>query len=62
MRLSSQIFSPFFTSQVPQPPPPRPNDTYARLEKDDRKVGAPVGGGSGAPIWEDDSAVVVRER
>mmetsp|Transcript_75253 Transcript_75253/g.166229 ORF Transcript_75253/g.166229 Transcript_75253/m.166229 type:complete len:1206 (-) Transcript_75253:73-3690(-) len=23
---------------VPQPPPPRPNDTYARLEKDDRKV------------------------
>ena len=23
---------------MPQPPAPRPNDTYARLEKDDRKV------------------------
>lgn len=23
---------------VPQPPPPRPNDTYARLENDDRKI------------------------
>ena len=38
MKEGDQVRCPYVPSQVPQLFPPRPNDTYARLESDDRPI------------------------